>query len=496
MERVGTDNSPGAEALSVWEDSSGIPWERDLVALFVKNQIKVIAAMPVLAALCALVSLQWTTPFHALAWFLAAITCQAMQFHLCRRYQAEAPGKSHHSEWIGMFAASEFLIGACWSLPLFVYWDASSDIQHIYLVATSMAVTAVRIMMASNFMPVVIAGTGFITFNVAIRCLMEADPLYTGLGAMAIALEVFFIQLSMRLQETARDMLIFKSQRETLIDELKREREAAEAAQHKAEDASKAKSQFLATMSHELRTPLNAIMGFSEIMSSELFGKHRIDAYKAYSNDIHSSGNYLLALVNDILDLSRIEAGRKDLDEEPFSVAELLEDVAHIMEPRAKEKGLAIVCAPAPGLPKLLADRRAASQILLNLATNAVKFTPSGGRVTLRAALGGGGDIMLSVVDNGPGIPEQELGQIMGAFNRGSHARKKAIDGAGLGLSIVNGLAGLHGAKFELNSVHGAGTEARVTFPAARVLSGPRGEVMAAAGVQTSSQRKLISLTG
>ena len=489
-----TRRDKDGNSVSAWESTDGIPWDRDLIGLFAKNQIRVFAAMPVLATVFATVSLQWTTPLLAASWLLSALICQFIQFRMCRSYEAN-PAEHYPSEWVGMLAASEFLIGACWSAPVFLFWADSNQLAQIYLIASIMSVVAVRIIIAANFMPVVLAGTGFMTFNVAICCMLDGGPVSLGLGAMAVVLEIIFIQLAVRLQQTARDMLIFRSQREHLIDELKLERASAEAAMLRAEEANKAKSQFLASMSHELRTPLNAIMGFSEIMGTELFGKIGIDAYKNYANDIHHSGHYLLGLVNDILDLSKIEAGRKEMNEAPLALPTLLEDAIHVVQSAAREKRQVIVRAIDPTLPKLYADGRAVTQMVLNLLGNALKFTPESGRIDLSAKRLSSGELLIAVRDNGPGIPAEELGELKTAFTRGSYARRKAIDGAGLGLSIVKGLAAQHGAAFEICSAPGIGTEVKLLFPASRVLSGPRGEIIAAPEV-TSSQRKLIALTG
>jgi two-component system cell cycle sensor histidine kinase PleC len=366
----------------------------------------------------------------------------------------------------------------------------------MFLIASLMAVIAVRIMIAANFMPIIIAGTGFMTFNVAIRCILEGDPLSVALGGMAIALEIFFIQIAARLQEISRDMLIFKSQKEKLIIELKKEKDKAEEERQNAVEANRAKSTFLATMSHELRTPLNAILGFSEILSREMFGPHNVEAYRSYAHDINSSGHYLLNLINDILDLSRIEAGRQDMQEEPIDLAKSADEALQFVALKARQKRHIVAASIEPELPKLLADKRSVQQIWLNLLSNAVKFTPDGGRIEARAWRGPAGSICISVKDNGPGIPSREMEAAMGAFTRGTYATKKAIDGAGLGLPIVKGLITIHDGEMKIVSSPGAGTEVVVSFPAKRVLDGPRGEVMAAPGIKTQSQRKLIAITG
>src|SRR5690242_14494247 len=157
-----------AASTSAWERGGSIPWERDLLTLFVRNQIRVVLALPLLAVLYASVSLLWTTPLQSAAWLLTACGCQAIQYFLCKQYLDNADARGSQTDWVGMLTASEFLVAAAWSLPLFLFWDTGTHLQHLYLVATVMAVIAVRIMIAANFMPIIIAGTGFMTFNVAI----------------------------------------------------------------------------------------------------------------------------------------------------------------------------------------------------------------------------------------------------------------------------------------------------------------------------------------
>ncbi len=247
-------------------------------------------------------------------------------------------------------------------------------------------------------------------------------------------------------------------------------------------------------MSHELRTPLNAIMGFSEVLKREMFGPISVPAYKNYADDIHHSGHYLLALINDILDLSRIEAGRREVQDEPLSVLVAVEEVNHLLLLKAAEKKIDVEVHVPDNLPKLMADKRALNQILINLLSNAIKFTPCGGKVNVQSGRTADGGLYISVHDNGPGIPPHEIEAALSAFSRGSLATKKAIDGAGLGLPIVKGLIEAHGGSVTIESARDAGTRAMVTFPENRVLSGPRGEVLAAPSI-AESQRKLIAIT-
>jgi two-component system cell cycle sensor histidine kinase PleC len=223
-------------------------------------------------------------------------------------------------------------------------------------------------------------------------------------------------------------------------------------------------------MSHELRTPLNAILGFSEVMKGEVFGPHSNASYKEYSADIHSSGQHLLNLINEILDLSRIEAGKYELKEEALSIAAVVEDAHHMLKLRSKAKAQTIREVVEPDLPRVWADERAIRQIVLNLLTNAIKFTPQGGEIVIKAGWTKSGGQYVSVVDSGPGIPEDELPTVMESFGRGSLALKTAEQGTGLGLPIVKGLVELHGGVFNLNSRLRIGTEVTFTIPAERVM--------------------------
>ena len=281
---------------------------------------------------------------------------------------------------------------------------------------------------------------------------------------------IYFLLLARKLHKGALETLSIQDEKDELIAELEQSKANSDLAHRRAEEANLAKSRFLATMSHELRTPLNAILGFSEVMKGELFGAHLVASYREYSSDIHASGSHLLTLINEILDLSRIEAGRFELKEEAVALDHLVEDCRHLLALRAKKRNLTIEEAVEPNLPRIWADARAVRQVILNLLSNAIKFTPPGGAIKIRIGWTTSGGQYLAVRDTGPGIPEAEIPIVMSAFGRGALAQKNADEGSGLGLPIVKGLVELHGGAFALKSKPGEGAEVIVIFPAGRVI--------------------------
>ena len=233
----------------------------------------------------------------------------------------------------------------------------------------------------------------------------------------------------------------------------------------RAEEANQTKSKFLANMSHELRTPLNAIIGFSEIMEAAMFGPLGVDKYCEYSRDIRESGEYLLDVINDILDMSKIEAGGIHLCPETVELDRIMADLLRVVSGRANEKRLTLRSDVAAGM-QLKADRRALKQIALNLLSNAVKFTPDGGAVTVRGRTRRGG-VTIAIEDNGIGIPKDALHKLGRPFEQVESQLTKRHQGSGLGLAIAKSLAELHGGRMRIRSVLGAGTVVVVRLPQA-----------------------------
>lgn len=242
-----------------------------------------------------------------------------------------------------------------------------------------------------------------------------------------------------------------------------RAEEARDEAWRDAERANRAKSEFLATLSHEFRTPLNAILGFSEMMRAQYFGPLGSDAYSDYANDIHNSGGHLLALVNDVLDIAAIEAGKRIMSIDAVEISNLLNDCVRKVEPTARDGGVDLSCNVADGLPTLYADQRSVIQIIFNLLSNAIKFTRAGGAVTV-SANADDQHAIITVRDTGIGIPSDKLLTITEPFSQLYTDPHMAQEGSGLGLSIVRSLVETLNGELNIESEFGAGTTVTVTF--------------------------------
>jgi len=242
-------------------------------------------------------------------------------------------------------------------------------------------------------------------------------------------------------------------------------------ARDKAQSANRAKSEFLANMSHELRTPLNAIIGFADLMMKETLGPHTIKSYREYSQYIYDSGQHLLAIINDILDLSKIEAGKAELDSnERIVLPPLLSNLSETIGLLAEKNGVAFQVTAEPGLPDLVGSERMVRQILVNLLSNAVKFTPAGGTVSATAALAPSGELIIAVADSGIGMSEKEIAIALTPFGQVDSALSRGHEGTGLGLPLARAMAALHQAELRIASAPGAGTTVSVVFPKSRVV--------------------------
>ncbi|HTO40898.1 MAG TPA: ATP-binding protein [Rhizomicrobium sp.] len=263
-----------------------------------------------------------------------------------------------------------------------------------------------------------------------------------------------------------------------------------------AEAANRSKSRFLANMSHELRTPLNAIIGFSEVMTHEMFGKLGSPRYVEYARLIHESGGHLLELINGVLDMSKIEAGKFEISTETFDFSDVTREALRFVKMPAERKGVTLKAAIAQSASTIVADRRAIKQILINLLSNGIKFTPKGGDVRITAVRFEGG-IEIAVADTGVGISQADVTRLGQPFEQVENEHVRAQEGTGLGLALVRALAGMHGGELIIDSTLGEGTIVRVRLPHALSTTAPeRGEAVMSAELAATFSTNRSDLRG
>ena len=406
-----------------------------------------------------------------LIWMLAALMGIMVRQAVARRMISESETKTPLLRRRSRILLAEGLNGLVWASAIspFLVSHRAAPI----VVAGGLLLRAGVEALANATVPVALyaalgpAAVGFAIYLASVYPATEAAPLL----ALLVLAHLFYLRVAYRLRWTLADNFFIQAEKDELIAELERSKANSDEARRRAEEANLAKSRFLSTMSHELRTPLSAILGFSEVLADELYGPHENPAYREYSRDILRSGQHLLGLINEILDLSRVEAGRYELREQRLSLAGVAAECRHLLAIRAQKRNITLVEAIETGLPPLWADLRAVRQIILNLLSNAVKFTPQGGVVTIKVGWTSIGGQYLAVRDTGPGIPEEEIAVVMACFGRGALALKNSEEGAGLGLPIVKGLVELHEAELFLKSRLREGTEVVVAFPPQRVMN-------------------------
>ncbi|MDR3375532.1 MAG: ATP-binding protein [Ancalomicrobiaceae bacterium] len=466
-------------------DGVPLPFQYELLINHARSQFSAAYVRPLLVALMAVAAVLWTNRMLIAVWALVVISAHVTSLFFYKRLIRAKQADISVAGWRSRLIFLDFVTGLTLGL-LFVLPSDPNVATDVFQFSAMLILIAVTSMLSSNVPGAMIAGTMPITLTVAITFALKsishpqtADHLLV-LAGMATTVEVFFILLGYRLYQANLMQIEAKAEKDELIIELEEANNISDESRQRAEEANLAKSRFLATMSHELRTPLNAILGFSEVMQNELLGPLDNATYKGYVADIHESGRHLLNLINEILDLSRIEAGRHALNEEAVTLPYIVEDCAHMMNLRARNKGVILVEQYEENMPKIWADERAVRQVTLNLMSNAVKFTPAGGTITTKVGWTAGGGQYVSVKDTGPGIADEEIPIVLSAFGQGQAAIKSAEQGTGLGLSIVQALVAMHGGTFDLKSKLGQGTEVTFTIPKTRVM-----EVMPAINERT-----------
>jgi two-component system, cell cycle sensor histidine kinase PleC len=441
-----------------------------MVRLFAEINLSATPMLGIIALGVCATALAWVGAGPLVTWVTFIACAIATGYSLPIAFLDSSDQEKTAGVWRRKFIVSTALSGSAWAYLIVILLQSSDPNAQAFAIVMMLLVSTVMSLLAAAIPAAFVAGMLPMISGVM---LLYAPRLHgAALPAMALSIGTigYFLIVARRLHAAASDNMSFQAEKDSLIAELEQAKLNSDEARRRAEGANVAKSRFLATMSHELRTPLNAILGFSEVMKGELFGPHALPAYKEYSNDIHASGQHLLMLINEILDLSRVEAGRYDLKEEPVSLTAVVEECLRLLWLRIERRHLLITEAIEDGLPRIWADERAVRQVTLNLLTNAIKFTPQGGSVTIKVGWTRSGGQYLSIRDTGPGIPPEEIPVVLSSFGRGALAQKNAEEGTGLGLPIVKGLVELHGGEFRLNSTLRIGTEVVVIFPPERVM--------------------------
>jgi two-component system cell cycle sensor histidine kinase PleC len=451
-------------------------FERELLFMHTRALIVNSATIPLLIAIIALIGVVSGVGKSVVLWAGFTIALYAVLGLLARRLAKQGIDNEHIRQWQLIYLGGHFMTSIGWAYFAYLQCDACGSslfpVIKAVVIVLAMAITAIvssalRAAILAAFTLPVITYTLLASRNLG-------DPLTAIMVVMLFSGLAFFYLVATRLNQSVAVTLALQSEKDALIAELETANAMSDEGRRRAEEANLAKSRFLASMSHELRTPLNAILGFSEVMAKEVLGPIQNGTYREYASDIHASGEHLLNLINEILDLSRIEAGRYSVNEEPLLLTDIANECIHMMNLKARNKDVSLITQFETGMLRIMADERSIRQILLNLIANAVKFTPPHGKIHVKVGWTAGGGQYISVRDNGPGIPPDEIPVVLSTFGQGSIAIKNAEQGTGLGLPIVQALVHVHDGEFHLFSKLREGTEALATFPRSRVIQSSR----------------------
>jgi two-component system cell cycle sensor histidine kinase PleC len=423
--------------------------------------------MPVFAAIICVMFSRWVETTRLVIWFTLLTLSVIPLGVVSHRFQRTQPATREERVWVARATLAYLLFACVWASMVIFLWVPTSEIAQMIIVMLLACTVAGNGALVGASRPLAIVVFAVYGSACVIAPVRSGGLIFNSIAALAFFFDLYLAYMSSQIYATARDMLMLRNDKSDLIVELAKAKTESDTARDRAEAASRAKSEFLANMSHELRTPLNAILGFSELISSHAFATN-VEKHHEYAGLIHGSGQHLLALINDVLDLAKIEAGGISLRDSEIDLGSLVDEAMSMMAPKAVAGDCRLHGKFDHSLPLLIADERSVKQVLLNILSNAVKFTPPGGEVTVFARQESDGSLSFGVGDTGIGISEEDQARVFQKFGQGRHDVAIMDKGTGLGLPIAKGLVEAHGGFMTLESAVGVGTRVTVTFPASR----------------------------
>jgi len=419
------------------------------------------------AAICSKLTpfLGQVSPERSLAVVLIVMVAAGLAQLTLHFHRRSANDPDTISQWRLRLLGVSIFVSAAWGSAPWLLWDEVNNSNHVFIALMCLAIVARIVVNRSNHTPFFVASFLPMASLLFVRFMVSFQPTDLILAALIpmYGMQVFLDSnyISDRWDEEA----LMRFSHEDMSRELEEARDEALRKRTEAETANASKTAFLANMSHELRTPLNAILGFSEIIARECLGPVGSPRYKEYAGDIHISGSHLLSLINDLLDVAKIEAGRMEVEPQMIETARCLDGALKFVGPKARERNQTLTITVDDAAAVLFADERALKQIVINLVTNSVKFTRNGGRIDVAARRNADGDFELTVTDNGAGVSKEKLDRIFKPFSRVDNRYDSENAGTGLGLSLVRGLAELHGGRAWMESELDKGSCVHVVFP-------------------------------
>ena len=437
--------------------------------IVVDSLMATIVFSPLLTAICIPAFAIAGSPFGRVAtWRLGlAETLQLLSagfaLFVFRRYRRVDEEQLDHVHALLIFGQT--LFSTVWGVIAFLVWLPENTVNQVFVVML-MAVVSYSVVFSRSMLMSLLAAS-FVAQGglILVRLMISGGQIAHVMAPVLVAYTIYLWLMGRASNRRIGAMIAARIANEDLATALGLARDDAMRKRYEAEAANASKTAFVANMSHELRTPLNAILGFSDIIAHQSMGPDQMDRYADYAADIHASGAHLLSLINDMLDIAKIESGRMEIEPRWIDPRDAAESVSRLMGARATQKNQLLIMEFAPTVPLVFADERAFRQMLLNLLTNAVKFTPEGGHICVSCKDRPGGGLDVLVRDDGPGIPEDKLTRVLEPFSQVDNRFDREAGGTGLGLALVDGLIRLHGGAISLSNNPGGGLTASLYFP-------------------------------